>query len=140
MARIKLKGLNFVDRHRADGRVERVWYLRHARGVPGWTGRRGSPEFVTGYMAALDQMKASKAAPKKEETLSDLFDLYLDSQYFREKAEATRKDYRREIEETRSKFGWVALSLLATKGVRRDLYAHREVLAKKSTRKADKFW
>src|SRR5262249_47079762 len=114
-----------------------LYYAWRGRGAPRLQGKPGTPEFIQSYNEAF----AAKEEQRGEETLSDLLDRYLDSNYFRKKADRTKKDYQKEIGETRAKFGWLPLAHLGTKGVRRDLYAHREELARRSgDRKADKFW
>jgi len=136
--RVKLRNINKVKKRLADGRVVTLYYAWRGKGAPRLRGKPGSPEFMLSFQEAHAERKK---VPAVKETLANLFDAYLDSHYYRKKGERTRKDYKKELDEARKLFGWVPLDTLGTKPVRRDLYAHREELSRKSgDRKADKFW
>jgi integrase len=133
--KLDLKNLNWSTKRRRDGSIVKYWYAW--RGGPRLTGKPGSAEFVQSYNDAIASRKADR---RSTGLLSFVLDKYLDSMAFRTRAQRTRKDYRRQIDLIRGKFGSLPLDTLGSQKARRFLFDWREELGKRSLRQADYAW
>lgn len=133
--KLDLKQLNWTKKRRADGSI--VTYYYAWRGGPRLTGKPGSAEFVQSYN---DAIAAKKQGAVNTGELSFVLDKYLDSMAFRARAPRTQKDYKRQIELIRGKFGTLPLHTLKTREARRYLFDWREEIGKRSLRQADYAW
>jgi integrase len=133
--KLDFKHLHWTKKRLSGGSIAIYYYAW--RGGPRVIGKPGSPEFVQSYNDAIATRKQD--APNTGE-LSFVLDKYLDSMAFRTRAPRTQKDYKRQIELIRGKFGTLPLLTLETREVRRFLFDWREQIGKRSLRQADYAW
>jgi integrase len=128
--RVRLKGINSVQKHLADGSVKEYWYAW--KGGPRLDGKPGSPQFIASYNKAVYEK-----LPSSTRVLSWILDRYLDSADFAELAVRTRADYRAKLDQIEFKFGAFPISGLSDKRARSIFMDWRDQLAKRSLRQAD---
>jgi integrase len=131
--RVKLKGLNSVNKKLADGSRVTYWYAW--KGGPRLNGQPGSPEFVASYNEAVKQK-----LPTQQMTLLTLMQKYQASTDFTDLAGRTKRDYVRMIKVIESEFGDMPLKLLSDVRTRVEFMEWRDELAKLSAKKADYCW
>jgi integrase len=131
--RIRLKGINRVQKRLADGRTVTYWYAW--KGGPALPGAPGSPEFVAAYNEAV----ARKVAPPQGVMLT-LLSAFQSSQAFLGLSPRTRSDYIAKIRLIERKFGDFPLSALSDRRSRGVFMAWRDQLASSSRRQADYAW
>jgi len=131
--RVRLKGINKVQRKRADGGTSVYYYAW--KGGPRLEGRPGTPEFVASYNVAIaSRPDARRKAP---DTLVGLLDAYESSPDFTGLAERTRLDYRKHLRAIATEFGDFPQAALSHRGTRAIFLAWRDELANASRRGAD---
>lgn len=128
--RVKLKGLNRVERRLADG--SRVTYYYAWKGGPRVIGEFGSPEFHASYNAAVNRRVTAD-----DRILRYLIDAYQDSSDFTDLADRTRSDYRRHFKRIDDEFGGFPIAALSDRRTRGEFLAWRDRLALNSRRQAD---
>lgn len=128
--RVRLKGLNRVQKRLADGRL--VTYHYAWKGGPRLPGKPGSPEFIAAYNEAIVQK-----LPPKVATLSAIFDAYESSAEFDGLAPRTKHDYRIHLRALSAKFGTFPLTALPDPRTRGIFLAHRDEVARSGKRLAD---
>lgn len=131
--RVHLKGIHTVRATLADGRVAEYHYAW--RSGPRLEGTPGSPEFIESYRAA----HAAKLQPPVG-TVSSLVRYYEETSEFRDLAERTKADYRKQLKLIETKFGGLPLGALAAQRTRGLFKDHRDEIAKRSRRQADYWW
>ncbi|MBB4123270.1 tyrosine-type recombinase/integrase [Martelella radicis] len=131
--RVKLKGLNKVRKKLASG--ETVEYFYAWKGGPRLPGKRGDPEFMAAYYAAISKKVAPKAG-----TLQTVINGFQDSSDWDRLAPRTRSDYVRLIKIIEQKFGTFPISALSDRRSRALFMAWRDERAKASRRQADYGW
>jgi integrase len=132
--RVRLKGINSVQKRLADGSVKTYWYAW--KGGPPLRGEPGSPEFMASYNEAV----AFKVVPPRG-TLLSVLQAYQGSEDFTGLAASTRRSYVAlitRIEKTFADFPLAALTDRRTRGV---FKAWRDRIATDSGRRqADYAW
>lgn len=132
--RIRLKGINRVEKKRADGSIA-VYYYAWKSGPP-LRGKPGSPEFVASYNEAV----AKKVVPPHG-TLLGLLQKYQASSDFTDLAGSTRRSYIALIKRIENKFCDFPLSALTdrrTRGIFKDW--RDEIAIASGRRQADFAW
>lgn len=132
MTRVDLKGINKVRRRLAGGKI-RIYFYHRATGLR-LEGAPGSPEFVESWQSAE---RATKATDRHAGTLSAWMNGYRASDDFLLLADATRKDYLKQIAKIEAAFGDLPLSAVRDPAVRADFLDWRDDLAKRGKRQAD---
>jgi len=125
-----MKGVKRTTMRLADGST--VTYFYAWRGGPRLPGQPGDPGFLAAFNEAIAGLR-----PKSSETLSKIFDGYLDSQAFAALAPRSAKDYRSIIKKIEKKFGDFPLAALGDRRARAEFLTWRDELAKTSRRGAD---
>ena len=128
--RVRLKGINKVQKRLADGSLKTYWYAW--KSGPPLAGEPGSPEFVASYNEAVAQKVVPTAG-----TLLSVLARYQDSSNFVDLAPRTRADYVRQIKYIEAEFRDFPIAALADRRARGDFMAWRDRLAMKSRRQAD---
>ena len=131
--RIRLKGINPVNKALADGTRKTYWYAW--KGGPPLRGEPGTPEFIHSYNEAV----ARKVATPQGTLLAPLR-AYQTSAEFSGLAERTRIDYVKQIKTIEKDLGDYPLSGLTDRRTRGIFMAWRDHLAAKSRRQADYAW
>jgi hypothetical protein len=131
--RIRLKGLNSVNKVLADGGV--VTYYYAWKGGPRLKGDLGTPEFVASYHEAV----SAKRTPAAGVFLA-LFHAYQASSEFAGLRDRTRADHIKQIKLIEVAFGDMPLTALSARGARAEFMASRDRLAVRSRRQADYAW
>jgi hypothetical protein len=119
--RVRLKGLHFVPKKLADGRVREYAYAW--RGGPRILGQPGSPEFLASYNEAISR----RAAPQVGTMRSVLAAYEADVEAFGGLAERTKADYngklrlierlKRALDAAKAARGAVTTVLVTTEGM-----------------------
>lgn len=132
MARVRLRGINTVQKRLANGSIGTYYYHRA-------TGRRlagqfGSPEFIASYSdaqrAITDRLAGTFNGLIRDYTLSLAFQRNL--------APSTQVEYRRMLRAAEAEFGDLPIAALDDARVRKDFLDWREEIAHKSgEREAD---
>lgn len=127
----RYKGINKVSKTLADGTVKVYRYDR--RSGRQLRGRPGSKEFD-------ESLKSARSAvPTHADTFNDLVTMFKAAAEYTSKADKTKKDYDRYLDELRDEFGDMPIEALEDKRVRREFYAWRDKRADKP-RAADYGW
>ena len=132
MTRVDLKGINTIRRRLATGE-RRTYYYHRATGLR-LEGKPGSVEFIESWQAAE---RAVKATDRHEGTFAAWINSYRASDDFTLLAEATRKDYLKQIAKIEAEFGDMPLAALRDPAVRAEFLDWRDGLAKRGARQAD---
>lgn len=122
MVRAKLPGVNRVSKRLSDGTV-RIYYYHRATGRP-LKGKPGSSEFARDYGLAEQSLVDRLAG-----TFNGLVRDYTLSPEFAQKAESTKKGYRRMLTTAEAKFGKLPLVALDSPSVRQDFNKWRAAVA-----------
>ena len=132
--RIRLKGINSVNKRLADGTWRTYWYAW--KGGPPLPGKPGDPEFIAAYNAAI----ARKIAPQAGALLSVL-QAYQGSEDFSGLAASTRRSYVALIVRIEKAFADFPLAALTDRRTRGIFKAWRDRIATNSGRRqADYAW
>jgi len=132
MTRVRLKGVNRVDRRLADGTRRTYYYLGHGKGAVRLPGKPGSPEFMKAYNEA-----ATAKIQAKPGTLLAVLNAFQSSAEFTGLAERTRQDYIAKIQLIEARFGDFPVKYLNHPRSRGRFLAWRDELATTSRRQAD---
>ncbi|AXS39230.1 site-specific integrase [Breoghania sp. L-A4] len=129
--RVRLKGINTVTKRRADG-TKAVYRYHRATGHP-LPGEPGSPEFLAAIHEAekigLDRHAGTVIGLIRDFTLSPEFD---------NRADSTKREYRRILTKVEAEFGDMPIAVLNDPRVRREFLEWRAKLARSSgLREAD---
>lgn len=128
--RIRLKGINSVEKTLADGTRRRFYYAW--KGGPRLRGDPGSPEFIASYNTAV----AEKVAPPRG-TIFSVIAAFRASTAFADLADRTRSDYVNKLRLIERKFGTFPLAALSDRRTRAVFLQWRDELAGSSRRQAD---
>lgn len=131
--RVRLKGLNSVQRRLADGTILTYWYAW--KGGPRLPGAPGSPEFLAAFHAAA----AQKIHTPEGELLSVL-NAFQSSADWQDLADRTQHDYVRLIRIIEAAFGDFPISALSDRRTRSVFLDWRDKRARASRRQADYGW
>jgi integrase len=132
--RIRLRGINSVQKTLADGTQRTYWYAW--KGGPPLHGELGSPEFIASYTEAV----AQKVVPPRGMLLA-LLQAYQASGEFCGLADVTRRGYIWHIKRIEKQFGDFPLSALTDRRTRGIFMAWRDrVAASSGARLADYSW
>jgi integrase len=132
--RIRIKGINSVNKRLADGTWRTYWYAW--KGGPPLPGKPGDPEFIAAYNAAI----ARKIAPQAGALLSVL-QAYQGSEDFSGLAASTRRSYVALIVRIEKAFADFPLAALTDRRTRGIFKAWRDRIATDSGRRqADYAW
>lgn len=126
----RLKGINTVKKHLADGTIK-VHYYHRASGIP-LKGKPGTAMFIASLAAAETTMTS-----RSNGTLSGLIRGFQKTAKWRKLAESTKAEYLRMFRFWEDKFGWVDLSGVASKSFRKDVLAWHDEFSEQSPREAD---
>lgn len=132
MTRVDLKGINTIRRRLATGE-RRTYFYHRATGLR-LEGKPGSAEFIESWQAAE---RATKATDRHDGTFSAWLNDYRASDDFTLLADATRKDYLKQIAKIEAEFGDMPLAALRDPAVRAEFLDWRDRLAKRGARQAD---
>jgi integrase len=132
MTRVDLKGINTIRRRLASGE-RRTYYYHRATGLR-LEGKPGSVEFLESWQAAE---RAIKATDRHEGTFAAWINGYRASDDFTLLADATRKDYLKQIAKIEAEFGDMPLAALRDPAVRAEFLDWHARLAKRGARQAD---
>lgn len=128
--RVRLKGLNRVTKHLADG--TKITYHYAWKGGPRIEGEPGSPDFIASFHRAV-----ASRAPAKAGTLEILIDAYQRSPEFSGLAARTQKDYHKQITKIRTVFEDFPIAALKDRRAREEFLNWRDRMAETSLRQAD---
>ncbi|RWE81906.1 MAG: integrase [Mesorhizobium sp.] len=131
--RVRLRGLNKVDKKLADGSTVTYWYAW--KGGPRLSGKPGEPDFMAAYNAAV-----SKRNTGPQGVLLSVLNKFQDSADWGELAERTRRDYVQKIRQIEGRFGNFPIEGLSDRRARGIMMGWRDELAKRSRRQADYTW
>jgi len=133
VVRVRLKGINTVQKRLADGAV-RIYYYHRATGLR-LTGDPGSAEFIASYGDAEKTMRDRHVGG----SLNALIRGYTLSVEFQQKlASSTKTEYRRMLTAAETEFGDMPIAALDDPRVRKEFLDWREKVARKSgEREAD---
>jgi integrase len=132
--RVRLKGINSVNKKLADGRAVTYWYAW--KSGPRLHGEPGTPEFIAGYNEAV----ARRVRPPQG-VIHSILQSYQASQEFLMLADSTRRGYIALIKRIEIKFGDFPLSGLTDRRSRGIFLTWRDELAANSGRRqADYAW
>jgi integrase len=132
VTRVTLRGINRITRRLATGE-RRIYYYHRESGLR-LEGKPGSPEFVESWQ----QAEASRTSPSRHAgTFQAWITGYRASDEFAGLADATKRDYLKQIAKIEPKFGNAPQGAIADHRIRRDFLAWRNELAKASPRQAD---
>jgi integrase len=132
MTRVDLKGINTIRRRLANGE-RRTYYYHRATGLR-LEGKPGSVEFIESWQAAE---RAIKATDRHEGTFAAWINGYRASDDFTLLADATRKDYLKQIAKIEAEFSDMPLAAMRDPAVRAEFLDWRDRLAKRGARQAD---
>ena len=132
MTRVDLKGINTIRRRLATGE-RRTYYYHRATGLR-LDGKPGDPQFIESWQAAE---RATKSTDRHAGILAAWLNSYRASDDFLLLADATRKDYLKQIAKIEAEFGDMPLAALSDPAVRAEFLDWRDRLAKTGTRQAD---
>ncbi len=132
MTRVDLRGINKVSRRLASGE-RRTYYYHRSTGLR-LEGKPGSVEFIDSWQAAE---RTTKATDRHAGIFSAWLNSYRASDDFLLLADATRKDYRKQIAKIEAEFGDLPLPALSDPAVRAEFLDWRDRLAKTGARQAD---
>lgn len=131
MPTTKIRGINKVKKHLADGSV-RLYYYHRATGRA-LNGEPGSVEFLSDYVAAEKTLTDRHAG-----TFNRLVRDYTLSPEFAKLAASTRSEYRRMLTKAEAKFGKLPIAALDDPRVRQDFMTWRGAVSRESgDREAD---
>lgn len=131
MVRANLKGINRVRKTLADGRV--VIYHYHRKTGRRLSGEPGSAEFLRAFSEASEAV-ADRHVGKFAQLVRD----YLSSPEFMQRAESTRREYKRMLTKAEEQFADLPIAALDDTRVRRDFLDWRAAVAGSSgAREAD---
>lgn len=128
--RVRLKGLNKVEKRLADGTIKAYYYAW--KGGPRVLGTPGSPEFIANYNAAVASLVRIR-----DDCLASLITRYIRSPAFMNLKPATKKHYSWHLTVIESKFGDMPIVALKDRRVRADFLGWRDEVAERSPRQAD---
>lgn len=129
--RVRLKGINTVRKKRADGSIA-VYYYHRATKTP-LPGKPGAPEFVAAIHEAEKAMLDRHAG-----TMNGLIRYYTLSPEFAQRAESTKREYRRILTKVEKEFGDMPVAALDDPRIRRELLEWRaKIAAESGNREAD---
>ena len=128
--RVRLKGVNRVNKRLADGST--VTYYYAWKSGPRLPGKPGSPEFVAAYNEAV-----AEKAKRPTGTLQSVLDAYQETPKFHDLADRTRRDYVRLIRKIEAEFSDFPIQALADRRTRGEFLTWRDRMAKGSRRQAD---
>lgn len=128
--RVRLKGLNKVEKRLADGTLKTYHYAW--KGGPRVLGTPGSPEFIANYNAAVASL-----VRVRDDCLASLITRYIRSPAFTNLKPATRKHYSWHLTVIENKFGDMPIVALKDRRVRADFLGWRDEVAERSPRQAD---
>lgn len=132
--RVRLRGINRVNKRLADGSLRTYWYAW--KGGPPLCGEPGTPEFVASYNKAVSR----KVTPPRG-TLLNVLAQYQSSEDFRSLADTTRRSYVALITRIEKRFGDFPLSALSDRRSRGVFLAWRdEIAGSAGRRQADYAW
>lgn len=129
--RVRLKGINRVNKKLADGTTRTYWYAW--KGGPPLKGKPGSPEFVASFNAAA----ATKVQQPAGTLLAILFKFQESAEFQFKISERTRSDYIKQIKRIEREFGDFPIKGLADPRARTIFLDWRDRLAQTSLRQAD---
>jgi hypothetical protein len=132
VTRVDLKGINKVRRRLATGEA-RTYYYHRATGLR-LEGKPGSVAFLESWQAAE---RAIMATDRHDGTLAAWINGYRASDDFLALADATQRDYRKQIAKIEAAFGDLPIAALSDPAVRAEFLDWRDRLAKTGARQAD---
>ncbi len=132
MTRVDLKGINKITRKLATG--ERRTYFYHRASGLRLVGKPGDVQFIESWQAAE---RTARATDRHEGTFAAWINAYRASDDFVLLADATRKDYLKQIAKIEAAFDDLPLAALRDPAVRAVFLDWRDDLAKRGKRQAD---
>jgi hypothetical protein len=132
VTRVDLKGINKITRKLATG--ERRTYFYHRASGLRLVGKPGDVQFIESWQAAE---RTARATDRHEGTFAAWINAYRASDDFVLLADATRKDYLKQIAKIEAAFDDLPLAALRDPAVRAVFLDWRDDLAKRGKRQAD---
>jgi integrase len=129
--RLRLRGINRVNKRLADGSPRTYWYAW--KGGPPLRGKPGTPEFIASYNEAV----AKKVAPPTGVLLALLFRFQESAEFQFGISPRTRRDYIKQIKRIERGFGDFPIKALDDPRSRAVFLEWRDQLAQTSLRQAD---
>jgi integrase len=129
-SREKIKGVFATSKILSDGSKRTYWYHRSTKtALPG---KHGSPEFLAAFL------EAERIQPAAAETIANLIREYLLSPKFvRNKAESTKKEYKRMLAHLELEFGEMPIMALESPKARGVFFDYQERIGRSTPREAD---
>jgi integrase len=129
--RVRLRGINTVQRFLKDGRLAATYRYHRASGRP-LAGEPGSPEFIESYAAAEKAIRE-----RAKGTIFDLIRRFEGSPEFADMRDTTQKEYRRKFTAIERRWGSAPIASFNDREFRTDVLAWRDDLAQRTRREAD---